>query len=119
MGYAKEKSTTTSQGDLWEHVLVSEQSYAAVLRQGTQNQQPQALQTYGESERHPVQQHLPQQEIQKTGLSIQAPSSTNSETLKFATVVHQIMTELSEMVSEEDKIMVIKKMVLNLMKQNA
>jgi hypothetical protein len=29
------------------------------------------------------------------------------------------MTELSEMVSEEDKIMVIKKMVLNLMKQNA
>jgi hypothetical protein len=36
----------------------------------------------------------------------------------MATVVHQIMTELSEAVSEKDRIMVITKMVLNLMQQN-
>jgi hypothetical protein len=38
--------------------------------------------------------------------------------LKVATVVQQIMTELSESVSEKGKIMVITKMVLNLMQQN-
>jgi hypothetical protein len=65
-----------------------------------------------------VQQHLPQQEIQRTGLSVQASSSTNNDTLKIATVVQQIITELSETVSEKDKIMVIAKMVLNLLKQN-
>jgi hypothetical protein len=65
-----------------------------------------------------MQQHLPQKEIQKTGLSVQTPSSSNNDTLKVATVVQQIMTELSEAVSEKDKIMVITKLVLNLMKQN-
>jgi hypothetical protein len=65
-----------------------------------------------------VQQHLPQQEIQRTGLSIQAPSSTKNDPLEIATVVQQTMTELSEAVSEKDKIMVITKLVLNLMKQN-
>jgi hypothetical protein len=65
-----------------------------------------------------VQQHLPQQEFQKAGLSVQDPSSSNNETLKGAIVVHQIMTELSEAVSEENKTMVITKMVLNLTKQN-
>jgi hypothetical protein len=40
-------------------------------------------------------------------------------TLKVATVVQQIMTELSETVAEEDKIMVITKMVLNLKQQMA
>jgi hypothetical protein len=38
--------------------------------------------------------------------------------LKVATVMQQIMTEISEAVSEKDKIMVITKMVLNLMKPN-
>jgi hypothetical protein len=38
--------------------------------------------------------------------------------LKVATVVKQIIAELSEAVSEEYKIMVITKMVLKLMKQN-
>jgi hypothetical protein len=38
--------------------------------------------------------------------------------IKVSTAVQQIMTELSEAVSEEDKIMTITKMVLNLMKQN-
>jgi hypothetical protein len=46
-------------------------------------------------------QHLPQQEIQRTGLSVHHPSSTNSDTLKIATVVQQTMTELSEAVSEK------------------
>jgi hypothetical protein len=65
-----------------------------------------------------MQQHLPQQEIQRTGLSVQAPSLTNNDTLKVTTVVQQIMRELSEAVSEKDKIMVITKIVLNLMKEN-
>jgi hypothetical protein len=41
--------------------------------------------------------------------------------LKIATTVQQIITELSEAVSEKkkNKIMVITKMVLNLMKQNS
>jgi hypothetical protein len=65
-----------------------------------------------------VQQHLSQQEIQKTGLSVQASSSSDNDTLQVATLVQQIMRELSEAVSEKDKIMVIIKMALNLMKQN-
>jgi type IV pilus biogenesis protein CpaD/CtpE len=63
-----------------------------------------------------VQQYLPQQEFQKTSLSLQAPSSSNNATV--ATVVHQIMTDLSEAVSEKDRIMVITKIVRNLMQQN-
>jgi hypothetical protein len=62
---------------------------------------------------HPVQQHLPQQEIQKTGLSVQTPGLSDNDMLKVATVVQQIMTELIEAVLEEDKIMVITKIVLN------
>jgi hypothetical protein len=64
-----------------------------------------------------MQQHLPQQEIQRTGLSVQAPSSSNNHMIKGATVVQQIITEVSEAASENDKLMVITKMVLNLMKQ--
>jgi hypothetical protein len=65
-----------------------------------------------------MQQHLPQQEIQKTCLSMQAPSSSNNDMVKDVTVGLQIMTELSEAVSESHKIMVITKLVLKLMKQN-
>jgi hypothetical protein len=68
----------------------------------------------GKSVQQPVQ-HLPQQEIQETSLSVQAHSLTNNEILKVATVVQQIMRELSEAVSQEEKIMVITKKVLNLM----
>jgi hypothetical protein len=93
------------------------QSYAAALWQDTQRQQPQALQTDGRSVWDPMQQHQSQQEIQKTGLSVQIPSSSNSDMLKVTTVMQQIMTELSEAVSEKDKIMVVTKMVPNLMKQ--
>jgi hypothetical protein len=53
-----------------------------------------------------VHQHLPQREIQRTGLSVQAPSSTNNDTLKIAILVQQIITELSEAVSNKRKIMV-------------
>jgi hypothetical protein len=68
---------------------------------------------------YPVQRHQPQQEIKKkAGLSVQAPSSSDNDTLKADIVVRQIMTELSKPVSEQDKIMVITKMVLNLIKQN-
>jgi hypothetical protein len=37
---------------------------------------------------------------------------------KVATIVQQIMTELNRAVPEENKIVVITKIVLNLMKQN-
>jgi hypothetical protein len=61
--------------------------------------------------------HLPQQEIQRC-LSVQVSSWTNSDTLKICTLVQQFMPELSEAVSGKNKIMVITKMVLNLLKQN-
>jgi hypothetical protein len=38
--------------------------------------------------------------------------------LKVATVGQQIITKLSDAAPEKDKIMIITKMVLNLMKQN-
>jgi hypothetical protein len=59
-----------------------------------------------------MQQHLPQQEIQKRGQSVQTPSSSNNGMLKSAVVVQQIITELSEAVTEEDKIMVVTKWLL-------
>jgi membrane-bound lytic murein transglycosylase len=51
----------------------------------------------------PVQQNLTHQEIQRTDLSVKATSSTKNDTLKIATVVQQIMTKLSEAVSEKGK----------------
>jgi hypothetical protein len=64
-----------------------------------------------------VQYYFSQQEFQKPGLSVQAPSVSNNVTA--ATVLHQIMTELSGVASEEDIVMIITtKMVLNLMQQN-
>jgi hypothetical protein len=88
------------------------------LHQETQQQQPQAPQTDGSSVQHPVQQHLPQQEFQKTGLSVQSPSSSYNDKLKAATVVRQIMKGLNEAVSEEDKVMIVTMMVLNLIQRN-
>jgi hypothetical protein len=83
-----------------------------------QHQQPQAPQTYGKCFQTTVQQHQPQQEIQRTGLSVQAPSSANNGMLNIVTVVQLIITELSEAVSEKDKIMVITEMILNSEKQH-
>jgi hypothetical protein len=50
---------------------------------------------------YPMQQHLPQQKIQKTGLAVQAPSSSNNDMLKATPVVQQIITELGEAASEK------------------
>jgi hypothetical protein len=82
------------------------------------HQQPQAPQRYRKSFWTPMQQHLPQYEIQRTGLSVQAPNLTNTDMLKTTNVVQQIFTELSEAVTEKYKIMVITKIVLNIIKQN-
>jgi hypothetical protein len=65
-----------------------------------------------------VQQHVPHQEIPKIDLSVQAPSLSNNDILKVATVGQQIITERSGAMSEKDKILFITKIVLNLMKQN-
>jgi hypothetical protein len=65
-----------------------------------------------------MQQHLAQQEIRRPGLSIQAPSLPKNDSLKISTVMQQIITELGETVSEKDKIKVIAKIILNIMKQN-
>jgi hypothetical protein len=65
-----------------------------------------------------MQLHLTQQEIYTTRLLVQALCLTNNDTLKVVTLVQEIMTELSEALSEEDKIIVITKMVCNLMKKN-
>jgi hypothetical protein len=59
-----------------------------------------------------VQQHLPQQETQRTGLLVQAASSTSNDKLKIATLVQQVMIKLSEAVSEKDKIIFITKWYL-------
>jgi hypothetical protein len=71
----------------------SQQPYAAALCQD-KHQQPHTTQR--------EQQYLPQKEFQKTGLSVQAPSASNNDTV--ATVVHQIMTKLTKAVSEEDRV---------------
>jgi type IV pilus biogenesis protein CpaD/CtpE len=63
-----------------------------------------------------VHQYLPKQEFKKPGLLVQAPSSSNNNTV--ATVVHQIITELNGAVAEEDRVMVITELVLNLMQQS-
>jgi hypothetical protein len=67
--------------------------------------------------------HLQGRKIRERGTSVcrwlqTADSLTNNDTLKVTTILRQIITELSEAVSEKDKIMIITKMVLNLLKQN-
>jgi hypothetical protein len=69
----------------------SEQFYTAALVQNTQHQQPQAPQIYGKGVWLPMKQHLLQQEIQRTGLSVQAPNSSNNDMLKVDIVVQQII----------------------------
>jgi hypothetical protein len=58
---------------------------------------------------------------QETGQSVWAPNVNSqplNNTVIAVTVVQKIMTEFNGAVSEEDKIVVITKIVLNLMKQN-
>jgi hypothetical protein len=59
---------------------------------------------------------LPQQEFQKTDLSVEIPISSDNDKLKVATAVRQIMRELSESVSKEDKVMIVTMIVLDLNK---
>jgi hypothetical protein len=64
---------------------------------------------------------LQHQEQQETGQSIRAPnvkSFSLDSMLRVAILVQQIMTEFNGAVSQEIKIVVITKTVLNLMKQN-
>jgi hypothetical protein len=78
---------------LFVKFTLAEQSYAAKLRQETQQQQPQAPKRDGRSVQHPIQQHLPQQEFQRTGLSVHSSTSSDIDKLKVATVVQQIMKD--------------------------
>jgi predicted 2-oxoglutarate/Fe(II)-dependent dioxygenase YbiX len=55
----------------------------------------------------------------ETGLSVWAPSAYNNDMFKVAIVVQQSIRELTETVSDKDKIMVISKLVRNLMKQKS
>jgi hypothetical protein len=63
----------------------------------------------------------PLQQQRHTGQLVQAPLVTGSsldDMFKVTTVVQQIMTELNEAVSEEEKIVAFSKIGLKLMKQN-
>jgi protocatechuate 3,4-dioxygenase beta subunit len=71
-----------------------------------------------EGVQQPLQQHLPQQEIQRTGPSVQDSSSSDNDKLKVATVLRQIMKELTEAISEEDKVIFVTMKVLDLMQRN-
>jgi hypothetical protein len=116
----KEQSTTRYQGTIREGVLQVHLT-RAVLRSCTasiySNQQAQAPQADGNSVRCLMQQHLSQKKIHKIGLLVQVTNSFNSDTLNVTTAVQQIMTDISEAVSEEDKIMVITMKKRNLMNQ--
>jgi hypothetical protein len=74
--------------------------------------------TSNHKQRSQSSSYLPQKEFQITGLSVQAPSSSNNNMLNVVTVVQQIMAKLTKAVSEEDILKVITKLVLNLMQQN-
>jgi hypothetical protein len=98
------------------------QSFVAALR-GDMQQHPQvqrAQQAQNPEDRAQIQSTM-QSHTQKTCQSVQAPSVSNfslDDMFKVANVVQQIMTQLNGALTEEDKIMVITKIVLSLMKQN-
>jgi hypothetical protein len=89
-------------------------SFAAALRTNTEEQQePHPSQTADaatvalqQTRAPPVLKNRPQQ----TGQSVQAPNVNNI--FKVASVVQQIMTGLSDAVSEEQKIVAITKIVM-------
>jgi hypothetical protein len=82
-----------------------QQSHAAAQHQDKEHQHPQTSQT--------KQQYVSEKESQRTSLLVRAPFSCNNDNV--ATVVHQIMTELTKAVSQEDRVMVIT--IFNLMQQ--
>jgi hypothetical protein len=72
--------------------------------------------TSNRKQRRQISSICSKRKFRKTDLSVQAPSSFNNDSVE--TVVHQIMTKLSKALSEEDRVMVITKLVLNLMQLN-
>jgi hypothetical protein len=86
-----QRAPKDSSGRMFSKFTSPEHTYASAMCQDTQHLQPKAPEANGQSVRHSVQKHLPQQEIQKTCLSTQAPGSSNNDMLQVATVVQQIM----------------------------
>jgi hypothetical protein len=72
----------------------------------------------GEACRTPFSSICHNRNFRKRGLSVQSPSSSDNDKLKVTTVVRQIMKEFNEVVSEEDKVMIVTMMVLDLMQRN-
>jgi hypothetical protein len=96
--------------------------FSAALRGSTDQQRPQTRQVPAAGQTRPEKQRVPTSAPQqKKGQSVQSPhvnSQPLDNILRVVIVVQRIMTEFNGAVSEEDKIMVITKIVLNLMKQN-
>jgi hypothetical protein len=96
-------------------------SFAAALRgSGEQQQQPQANQVPVATPPTKAKHNIPAPALQQTGQSVQAPSVSShpfDNMLKVVIVVQQIMTEISGVLSEEEKIVAITKIVLKLMNQ--
>jgi hypothetical protein len=98
-------------------------SFAAALRGSTtQQQQPQARQVPGTNPPAGVKLSTPASgHQQKAGQSVQAltvDSQPLDNVLRVVTAVQQIMTEFNGVVSKEEKIVAITKIVSNLMKQD-
>jgi hypothetical protein len=99
-------------------------SFAAAL-QGSAAQQRQQLQARQSPVADPLagaNHSAPAPGSQQTaGQSVRAPtvsSQPQDNMLRVVTAVQQIMTEFNGALSEEDKIVVITKIVLNLLKQH-
>jgi hypothetical protein len=98
-------------------------SFVAALRGGTaQKQQPQARQVPVADPPAQVKLSTPASgQQQNAGQSVRGRTVNRKpldNMLRVVTVVQQIMTEFNGAVSEEDKIVVITKIVLNRMNQN-
>jgi hypothetical protein len=96
-------------------------SFATALRGSGDQQQPQANQFPLASPTKAKQNIAAPALQQTTGQSVQAPhvsSQPFDNMLKVVTVVQQIMTEVSDALSEEDKTVVTIKILLKLMNQN-
>jgi hypothetical protein len=111
-----QRTPKTTTGRLIPYKLTTPgMSFAAALRGKTEEQQqPQTHQVAGTATMEPrVPVALPQQEQQKAGQSVRAPSVNSlflDEMLKVVvTVVQQIMTESYGAVLEETKILAITK----------
>jgi hypothetical protein len=111
-------------GVFCSHRITAGVSFAAALRGSAeqQQQQPQANHVTVTSPPATGIKNIPASALQQlTGQSVQAPlvnSQPLDNMLRVVNVVQQIMTKVSGALSEEDKIVVITKIVLKLMNQN-